>query len=219
MKTFDTKIKLGNIRNPWDWYVSLWAFGCMEKGGLYNRVTKKHLRKTLEEKGETSPQPSLKNADLWLEVYEDAYSPELFRAWLKLMLKRPKVNIGEGYKKSPIFKHVGFFTYRYLKMYNYDNENQIEGLRNFRKVKQFDAENNFIDIIIRTEHINEDLLDNAPKLGITKEELQAVIDKFSNKTNASSRQAYPFYYDKQTKDLVAKKDKLIIEKYGYNYDN
>ena len=24
---FETKTKIGNIRNPWDWYVSLWAFG------------------------------------------------------------------------------------------------------------------------------------------------------------------------------------------------
>ena len=36
---FESKLKIGNIRNPWDWYVSLWAFGCQKKGGLYNLVT------------------------------------------------------------------------------------------------------------------------------------------------------------------------------------
>ena len=35
---FESKIKMGNVRNPWDWYVSLWAFGCMKKGGLFDKV-------------------------------------------------------------------------------------------------------------------------------------------------------------------------------------
>src|SRR5690242_11138314 len=29
---------LGSVRNPWSWYVSLWAFGCSGKGRVYNQV-------------------------------------------------------------------------------------------------------------------------------------------------------------------------------------
>lgn len=219
MKTFDSKIKVGNIRNPWDWYVSLWAFGCMGRGNLYNKVTQKHNRKMTVDKKETTATSRFKNVHLWESVYADANSPELFRAWLKLMIDRPKVHIGERYKISPISDSAGFLTYRYLKMYNYNTEGQIAGLRNFQKIQQFDIENNFIDIIIRIEHIIKDLLDNAPKLGVSTQVLQKILEKYSDKTNTSIRQPYPFYYDDETKNLVAKKERLIIKKYGYEYNN
>jgi hypothetical protein len=35
---------IGSIRNPWDWYVSLWAYGCQGKGGLYKWLTSRDLR-------------------------------------------------------------------------------------------------------------------------------------------------------------------------------
>jgi len=28
-----------SIRNPWDWYVSLWAYGCDGKGALFQALT------------------------------------------------------------------------------------------------------------------------------------------------------------------------------------
>src|SRR5665811_2112952 len=31
---------LGTVRDPWSWYVSLWAYGCMGRGGLHQRVTR-----------------------------------------------------------------------------------------------------------------------------------------------------------------------------------
>lgn len=33
------KMIVGSIRNPWDWYVSMWAYGCDRKGLLYKRLT------------------------------------------------------------------------------------------------------------------------------------------------------------------------------------
>ena len=32
------RIAVGSIRNPWAWYVSLWAFGCLGRGGFYHKV-------------------------------------------------------------------------------------------------------------------------------------------------------------------------------------
>ena len=34
---------VGSIRNPWEWYVSLWSFGCVNKGTLYGRLTSKKV--------------------------------------------------------------------------------------------------------------------------------------------------------------------------------
>ena len=33
------RLIVGSVRNPWDWYVSLWAFGCEQCGGLADRLT------------------------------------------------------------------------------------------------------------------------------------------------------------------------------------
>lgn len=216
--TFTSKVKVGNIRNPWDWYVSLWAFGCMGKGSVYYNVIQRCKRKIAEGKKWKAviPKPYIKNMGMWEEVYANAYSPELFRAWLKLMLE-DSAPIGADYKKSPISEHAGLLTYRYLKLYSYDGEQQVAQLKNFQKIQQFDTENNFIDVTIKNEHIHKDLLYNASKIGLPIEELQAVLDKFSDKTNTSSRKPYPFYYDEETKYLVEKKERLIIEKYGYEY--
>ena len=30
---------VGSIRNPWDWYVSQWSYGCAGRGALRNRLT------------------------------------------------------------------------------------------------------------------------------------------------------------------------------------
>ena len=32
------RVIIGSIRNPWDWYVSLWAFGCDQKGSLLHKA-------------------------------------------------------------------------------------------------------------------------------------------------------------------------------------
>ena len=37
---------VGSIRNPWEWYVSLWSFGCVKKGTLYGRLTSKNFSTT-----------------------------------------------------------------------------------------------------------------------------------------------------------------------------
>ena len=35
------KLKIGSIRNPLDWYISLWSFGCLmkKKDPLYSNLT------------------------------------------------------------------------------------------------------------------------------------------------------------------------------------
>ena len=43
-ETYNSKIFfLGSIRNPWDWYVSLWGKGCDGWGDLYTRLTTKKI--------------------------------------------------------------------------------------------------------------------------------------------------------------------------------
>jgi len=123
---FESKLKIGNIRNPWDWYVSLWAFGCQRKGRLYNLVTnqnkgklfsKKRAKSLLREKiGFNYPKLDSK---VWSKLYLDPFKIENFSSWLKLILTFGKHDIGEGYKNSEMSSFAGLLTYRYIKLYTY----------------------------------------------------------------------------------------------------
>ena len=38
---------VGSVRDPWSWYVSLWAFGCIQSGTVYASTTSRNFRKHL----------------------------------------------------------------------------------------------------------------------------------------------------------------------------
>jgi hypothetical protein len=210
---FESKIKVGNIRNPWDWYVSLWAFGCMQKGSLYCKVTKNN--KTGSKQKRSIPFINFQGNYNWEELYSDTYNPKLFRKWLKLILMKKSIDIGEGYKSSYLSRFAGLLTYRYLNLYTYHIEKAIPEYRNFDEMVMHDKKNNFMDIIIRKNRLQTDLFENTDKLGININLLkQALIDSNFDK-NDSNRKEYTWYYDDKSIHLVGEKEKLIIEKYGY----
>ena len=43
------KFFLSSIRNPWDWYLSLWTYGIQGSGGLRNRLTTRNLTRSLSQ--------------------------------------------------------------------------------------------------------------------------------------------------------------------------
>jgi len=55
------KLVIGSIRNPWAWYVSLWAFGCEGKGMIRERLTR------------------------YRNVYTEAEDIDAFRQWLTIV--------------------------------------------------------------------------------------------------------------------------------------
>ncbi|MCP3673342.1 MAG: hypothetical protein GY829_02560, partial [Gammaproteobacteria bacterium] len=102
-----TNIKhfISSIRNPWDWYLSLWTYGVQGNGALMNRLTKKNLLSSIK-KTIIDPKknyPSLlhelsKNPALWRDVYNNSNDVESFRKWLKLIHNPSNSHLlGEGY--------------------------------------------------------------------------------------------------------------------------
>ncbi|HEX5151082.1 MAG TPA: hypothetical protein VFW07_06515 [Parafilimonas sp.] len=202
------KIKSGNIRNPWDWYVSLWAFGSLKKGALYEQILKKNFLKKLK-----YPHLFFTPVNEWSEAYSDATNPELFRKWLKLLLVRRKdvVKFGE----SSVPGSLGFLSYRYLQLYNYDFDKSINKLKTFDDVKLFDEQNNFINFFIYNENLESDFKKLMLGLGFDEKKLNGVLQ--IPKTNRSNRTHYREYYDDETVELVKRQDKLIIEKHNYDF--
>lgn len=203
----EQKIKSGNIRNPWDWYVSLWAFGSMKKGALYEMLIEKRWYKKIKH-----PQSFFTPVAEWKKVYSNVEDKALFRQWLSMLLKkRRKDIIGFGNKNIP--NNIGLMTFRYLQLYSYDFNENVNLLNDFSKLKTFDEQYNFIDHFIYNDNLEKDFIELMDKAGIDKTVVNELIKM--PKTNTSKRDSYQQYYDQETIDIVAQSDKLIIDKHNF----
>ena len=225
LRNYNTdKFIIGSIRNPWKWYVSLWAYGCSGKGSLRNSLTRHNpyeivngffLVKIGKIKNELE-----KPIKLWETTYQDYKNPESFRKWLKLINDpKRKIDMNEGYPDHNISNFAGIMTYRYCRLYHKDfflKKNQIK-LRNYDDLVNFDKTNNLLDFIIRNESLEDDFIKVLKKIGYDLDEnkIKFIHDNSKNKTFKSKHFDSSYYYDNETIDLVAKSEKFIIEKYGY----
>jgi len=230
----------GSVRSPWEWYVSTWAFGCQGEGVVHNRVVVLDYQKFYEffkHKLQSDYSPySFNNVqynDLWLhfineprkpmiqwrDTYKDYKNPEKFREWLKLMYDpKRKRDSNEGYSESSVSKFVGLMTYLYCNFFMKDffQTRNFKGIETFEELKKFDKKNNLLDFTIRVESLEDDFIKMLEKFGYNIDEKTKNLILNGGRTNASERLKASYYYDEETIELVAEKEKLIIEKYNYN---
>ncbi len=191
---------VGSVRNPWDWYVSLWAFGCGREGGLYQLLTNE----------------STARHAAWQGVYADSRDPMLFRQWLA-MISETRV-LGERYGASSIRRFAGFFTYRYLRLFARDDAALYSGeIAGSAALEGFDRRQNLIRHFIRNENLAGDLIRVLGLCGYQLDAQQLELIRAPVRTNASTRNRdYVSYYDVRTVQLVLEKERFIVEKHGYS---
>lgn len=234
---------IGSIRNPWDWYVSLWAFGCDSKGVLHKRLTSRELKGNGLLGGYASAmQPYsifpfllnnlLKPCNDWKRLYSDSKDPALFKEWLYRLLDTnsgAKYTFGDGYAFSPVSSYAGLYTFSYLQLF-LQNDLALFGdkVGNLEKLKDLDQESNILDYVISVENLESDLVKTLNKIGFEFEKKD--VDKIrsfkptwhkdkSTLTNSSSRvRDYKYYYDSGAKDLIQELESHIILKYGYSFE-
>ena len=210
---------VGSIRNPWDWYVSLWAYGCQGRGGFHARTTSRRpdhpegwLRRCLSSVHELRT-PS----GPWRAVYRDADSPALFRRWLGMTLDPGRrFEVGEGYGLSPLSSFAGLMTYRYLRLYaRHPGPLWFPGIRQPERLRAYDADQNVLDHVVRTETLEDDLLRVLHACGHDLDDACADRIRSTPRTNVSCHRPIADYYDAETIDLVADRERLLVDKYGY----
>lgn len=230
------KFIVGSIRNPWDWYLSLWAFGCSRQGAVHGRTTRRLdldcYRSGLQREMclrrppwgailKTVASDLGKPVATWRRVYSDPDNPAHFREWLRLILDPARrLDIGEGFGISPVSRHSGLLTYRYLKLYSdsiddlYRNDGRLD---TYDAMRAFDARHNMLNAMIRNEHLEGDLLAAIASAGYTlsDEQTRLILDGKHNKTNASVHRDSRYYYDADSAALLARHERLIIDKHGY----
>ena len=211
---------VGSIRNPWDWYVSLWAFGVSGRGAVHarsiRRIDPEYYLRTLPR---SMGRQWLSPGELLTCIYRDASSPAQFRRWLKMLLDHDRrFDIGEGYGFSPLSKHAGLLTFRYLRLYTPGNSIFTDRrLAQPETLVEFDRELNITHGMIRTESLEEDFVTvvQAAGLRLSVAERQELLGKNVARTNKSERRQAHNYYDDETIELIQQRDAYIIRKYGY----
>ena len=213
---------IGSIRNPYDWYISRWSYGCMMKNedSLYKNLVNKRLSysriKNINgqylKKFTYLKKQIFKNSKFWSELYSDSYNAKNFKKWLKALLGNNKKNeLAEQYYFSSFNKNLGYMTFRYLIMFtNPNNRNQIfNTLNSYNDIKNFDKEFNFINYFIKIENLYSDLNKLFKTLNLN-------VESNLEKINTSNRnQEINYYYDDECKEIVKNCDKFLFEKYNY----
>lgn len=221
------KYIVASIRNPWDWYLSLWAYGCITQGSLEKKLTRTNFRdafkSTLLRFPDIGFEPLIaeinKPKQVWRDTYLNVNDPQAFRRWLNLLFTpERKYDLASRYGDSNISNFAGFLTYRYLRLTARDLTSlyKPDYLTSFMELQEFDAEQNILNATIKNENLEADLLQVLQDCNydITSAQIKRIYSY--PKTNQSQHQGREFYYDRQTLELVAQREKLIIDKYSYS---
>ena len=229
---------IGTIRNPWSYYVSLWSYGSRRAGGIYERTTassrmdqRKDLRGTLHKK--TIPladrdRKARRRVKKWKTAYGDPEDREAFRRWIRF-LNDPEylVDVGEGYGKSSISAHSGLLTYRYLVLFTFGvvpGEPHLGGhnptLDTYDRLAAYADENLLCKDMIRMEHLAVELEAAMEAAGydLTDDQRATIHGKAGGRSeNRTTHHPAAWYYDDETRDLVARRDRFVIERHGYEF--
>jgi hypothetical protein len=216
---------ISSIRNPWDWYISLWTFGVQGNGTLMHHLTKRvlpkpsiSLLKSPRNSYQTYVNELTKDVNTWRSVYDRSDNVESFRRWLRLLHDHNNSRyLGEGYGDTTIPKLCGFMTYRYLYLCCRNPEKLQEPrlISTLDDLVQFERDNCYIDYFIRQEALENTLCEAVEKVRpLTIKERELIFK--SPKTNTSQRTlSSADYYDQESIDLIGNRDRLLIEKFDY----
>ncbi|HAJ91408.1 MAG TPA: hypothetical protein DCO71_02085 [Gammaproteobacteria bacterium] len=220
----NSKYVVGSIRNPWDWYVSLWAYGCEGRGAFIKKLTEKKYGRYINRLG-SNPVVALqgiwneyhKPRRQWTALFRDGKDTGLFREWLRLLLSSErKYDIGPEYAGSKLSSYAGAMTYCYIGIYTGGRAGgTVARISSAEELAAYDREHNILDDIIRTESLHDDLLRVIGVAGYVLDAEQIEGIRNAGKTKTSTRHSVGKYYDNETLDLVMEKERFLIEKYDY----
>jgi hypothetical protein len=220
------RVFLGSVRDPWDWYLSLWAYGCDGKGALYDRATTAGWRWAGLGWGrhpgaawQGFKRRLTRDVRPWQRVYRDVNDAGAFRAWLDLMHdETTRHDIGEGYGTCAMSRVAGLMSYRFVRLFcNREGELQaLDALDTLPRLTAYVATHCFVRHIIRMEHLEADLLAALAAAGVAVPPEQQAALLARGKTNTSSRRRDPAsYYDAASLALVGERERLLVERFGY----
>ena len=185
---------VGIVRNPWDWYVSWYAFNKRPK-------IRNQLFNVVSDGGQHNFKSTITNL---INLGSDSSASKLYRDDLISLLPNSlEGNRAAGLVKDDIrdfsSNETGYYSWLFERMFGNATPDQT--------------------YIGRFENLHDDFLDIMEQLSVTEtESLRAELEKHERK-NVSRHSHYSHYYDDELRDLVATKERSLIEKYSYEFES
>jgi hypothetical protein len=179
------------MRNPWDWYVSWYAFNAANP-------TRNPIFRAVSEQGAADFNDTIHNLLHLGHPLLSAMRDEIVRG----LPETREGNLGSGITRRVMQgftdPDAGYLTW--LTRYMCFVGGSPAGLR-----------------MGRMEHLREDMVSLLEASGaqLTPQFRAAIAD--ASAVNASPRRDYRGYYDAELRDLVAERDWSIVESYGYEF--
>ncbi len=184
---------VGVVRNPWDWYVSWYAFN--RKMGMRNP-----LFIVLSDGGKADFRTTVRNM---LNLGDDSARSCAFRAALAAILpKEFGSDRGSGLTRSCIESlndpQRGYYSWLLERMLGKANSAQLH--------------------VARFENLQADFVAIMRKLGVAQADALDAALQTAERKNSSSHGHYSQYYDEETRALVGERERSLIEAYGYEFE-
>jgi len=185
---------VGIVRNPWEWYVSWYAFNIRDD--IHNP-----LFYVLSDGGIADFKRTVTNL---INIGSDSKESKQYRfALTEILPKSLEENSGVGLTKGCIQyfndNDTGYYTWLFKRMHGDLNKSTTH--------------------IGRFENLEEDFLSIIENLSV--EEIDCVKSKFSFSPhlNSSKHSHYSCYYDDELKELIQVKEKQLIKLYDYEFND
>lgn len=210
---------INTIRNPLDWYVSLFAWNSNGQG-IYKHIGLNRYDMNIEgfKTVLRNPLVLFRNLENWKGVFADSKSKELFTTYIYLLLNKHPHHVDVGFGK--VADSLGYMTYRFLELNTFDfKQCRSKIISTSSDINQFYSENKVPVNFLRLEHIQTDLLAISSKIGLDENKTREVLNKLENNNkvyNSTDRETWEYYYTEHNKQLIQKKDSLIYDLFGYN---
>lgn len=182
---------IGFVRNPWDWYVSWYAFNLAQP-------QRNPIFRAVSADGQLDFKHTLVNL-----LHLGCERSRVLRTRISAELPESRTgNLGSGITRAVMLDYEdetrGYFTWLWRYMFFLDT--RADGLHAGR------MENLRADLLAALREVGQPV---TPKL-------QAAILK-NPPVNASARRDYRAYYDAELRALVAARDAELVDAYGYGF--
>lgn len=184
---------VGMVRNPWDWYVSWYAFNTRPEINT-------PLFFIISDGFQADYKRTIKNL---VNLGSDSPESQNYRnALIDILPETLEGNAGVGLTRDSIRNmasaELGYYSWQFQRMHG-DIENEALHIGLF-------------------ENLQQEFLSIMKELNV--EEVDAMQAKFdtSPRMNASRHSHYSRYLDDELRDLIAQKESLLIEKFGYEFE-
>lgn len=192
-KEYTDRPVLGMVRNPWDWYISWYAFNTRPNVG-------NPLFFIVSDGCQAGYKQTIKN--LVNLGSDDTRSQNYRKALIEILPETLEGNHGVGLSKDCIrtFNNSdeGYFSWQFNRMHgDLDNASTHIG---------------------RFENLQDEFLKLMEKCSV--EEIDTIREQLETgkRLNQSSHSHYSQYYDDELRNLVEEKDHMIIDRYEYSFD-